>query len=126
MFPLIQHRNRTIHVDQARIADNFLARTNLIADQAAGVGTLTVKDITAFAIAKFVWINPFGANSEIIAVHASTAPTGNTITLAANTAFAHTSGEEILYIEFNQIEISHSGGTNIQHARNYECDGRGR
>lgn len=108
MFPLIQHRNRTLHVDQARIADNFLARTNLIADQAAGVGTLTVKDIAAFAVGKFVWINPYGANSEIIAVHAATVPAGSTITLAANTAFAHASGEEILYIEFNQIEYNHA------------------
>lgn len=108
MFPLVQHKNRTIRVDQVRITENALARTFLIADRSAAGGTLTIEDIVGFAIGKYVWINPFGANSEIIAVHASTAPTGNTLTLAANTAFAHATGEEVLYVEFNQIEVSHA------------------
>ena len=110
MQPLIQHKNRTIRVDQVRVAENAIAKTYLTANMSASSGTLTVKDIAGFAIGKYVWINPFQANSEIIAVHASTAPSGSTLTLAAatTTAFAHSVGEQVLYIEFNQIEISHS------------------
>jgi hypothetical protein len=70
--------------------------------------TLTVKDITGFAVGKYVWINPFQVNSEIIAMHASTAPTGSTLTLAATTVFAHVTGEPVYYVEFNQIEVSHA------------------
>jgi hypothetical protein len=108
MQPLTQHRNRTVIVDQVRIADNALAKTFLTASISGASGTLTVKDIAGFAVGKFVWINPYAANSEIIAVHAATAPTGNTITLAANTAFAHTPGEAVVYVEFNRVEISHA------------------
>jgi len=107
MQPLLQHKNRVVRVDQTRVLDNAIARTFLSASMSAGAA-LTVKDIAGFAIGKYVWINPLGANSEIVAVHAATAPTGNTVTLATSTAFAHTTGEEVLYIEFNQIEISHA------------------
>ena len=108
MQPLIQHKNRVISVDQTRIANNALAKTFMSGAVAAAGSALVVKDIAGFAIAKFVWINPYGVNSEIIAVHAATAPTGNTVTLATNTAFAHQVGEEVLYIEFNQIEFNHA------------------
>lgn len=108
MVPLLQHRNRIIRVDNTRIANNALARTFLSAAMASGVGALTVKDISGFAIGKYAWINPFGANSEIIAVHAATAPTGNTLTLAANTVYAHAAGEQVLYIEFNEVEFNHA------------------
>lgn len=108
MQPLIEHRNRIIRVDQVKLVENALAETYLTADIAASNGTLTVKDIAGFSTGKYVWIDPLGANSEIIAVHASTAPSGSTITLAASTAFAHEANEKIVYIEFNQIEISHA------------------
>lgn len=108
MQPLISHRNRTVRVDQLRIIENALVESYLTADANAASGTLTIKDIDGFAIAKFAWINPFGANSEIIAVHASTAPTGSTLTLASNTAFKHYTGEKVYYVEFNQIEVNHA------------------
>lgn len=95
-------------VDQVRVTDNAFAKSFLLATMPAASATLTVKDIAGFGIGRFVWINPLAANAEIIAVHAATAPAGNTITLAANTVYAHTPGEEILYVEFNQIEISHA------------------
>ena len=108
MPPITQHRNRTVRVDQFSIIENALAKTYLTADLASGVSALTVKDIGKFSTGKYVWIDPFGPNSEIIAVHASTSPSGSTITLAANTAYAHTTSEEVYYIEFNQVEISHA------------------
>lgn len=107
MKALIQNRNRTIRVDQSQIVENALAETFLTADMAVGT-TLTVKDITGFAIAKFVWINPFQVNSEIIAMHASTAPTGSTLTLAATTVYAHVTGEPVYYVEFSAVEVSHA------------------
>lgn len=107
MKPLTQHINRTVRVDSSQIVENALANSFLTADMAVGT-TLTVKDITGFAIAKYVWINPFQVNSEIIAMHASTAPTGSTLTLAATTVFAHATGEPVYYVEFNQVEVSHS------------------
>ena len=107
MKALIQNRNRTIRVDQSQIVENALSETFLTADMAVGT-TLTVKDITGFAIAKYAWINPFQVNSEIIAMHASTAPTGSTLTLGASTVFAHVTGEPVYYVEFNAVEVSHS------------------
>ena len=108
MQPLTQHRNRTVIVDQVRVADNALAKSFLTATVAAGVSALTVKDIAGFAVGKFVWINPYAPNSEIIAVHAATAPSGSTLTLATTTAFPHAIGEQVVYVEFNQIEIHHA------------------
>ncbi len=109
MQALIQHINKTIQVDQVLVAENAIAKSYILADVAAASTTPTVKNINGFAVGKFIWINPFGANSEIIAVHASTAPSGNIITtVTGGLAYAHTAGEEVLYVEFNQIEISHA------------------
>jgi len=108
MTPLIQHRNRIVRIDQVKVAENALAKTFLSADEAAGQTAITVKDISGFAVGKYVWFDPFGPNSELIAMHASTAPTGTTITLASATTYAHSAGEEVLYVEFNQVEITHA------------------
>ncbi len=108
MKPLTQHINRTVRVDQSQIIENALAESFLVENQESEMGSIEVKNITGFAISKYVWINPFQANAEIVAVHAATAPTGGTITLAADTVFAHATGEPVYYVEFNQIEVSHA------------------
>ena len=108
MEPLIQHQNRTVRVDQVRVTENALARTYLTADESAAETALSVKDIAGFSTGKYLWINPYGVNSEIVAVHASTDPAGGVITTAAGTVFAHAAGEQVFYVEFNQIEISHA------------------
>ena len=108
MIPLIHHANRIVTVGQFRIVEAALAETFLSADEAAGQTAISVKDIAGFAVAKYAWINPFGPNSEIIAMHASTDPASGAITLAAATAFAHFAGEKIYYVEFNQVEITHA------------------
>ena len=108
MTPQIQHRNRIVRVDHAKIIQNALSETHLTADIASGSSTLTVANIEKFSTGDFVWINPFSESSEIIAVHASTSPSGTTITLAANTGTAHQSGEKVYYVEFNQVEIAHA------------------
>lgn len=108
MPPFITNRNRTVRIDNTQVVENALAETFLSADIAAASGTLTVANVEKFAIAKYVWINPFAETAEIVAVHASTAPSQPTITLAANTVFAHYTGEPVYYVEFNQVEVSQS------------------
>ncbi len=106
MPPIVQHRNRTVRVALSPLIENALEETFLSADIAAASGTLTVKNINGLAINQFLWINPFSETSEIVTTHSSTAPTGTTVTLAANTTFAHSAEEKVYRIEFNQVEIS--------------------
>ncbi len=81
--------------------------TYLTSDTAAGVSALTVKNITGFAINQILVIGQLGnENTEIIKTHASTAPTGSTITLAAATVFPHSASTYITAILYDQVEIS--------------------
>jgi len=83
--------------------------TNLTADKAAGVTTLTVANIGIFAIGKYALLGNFGEpTAEIVRVHASTPPSGTTITLAAATVFDHYVDTPITMIDWNQIEFSRS------------------
>ncbi len=79
----------------------------LSTDISAASSTLTVKNISGFAIDQVLLIGEFGAeNSEIVKTHDSTAPTGSTITLAANTVFAHASSVKVTVILYDQVEFS--------------------
>lgn len=90
-------------------------KTTITADSASGSGTLTVKNISGFAVNQILLIGEPGTQqAEIIKTHASTPPSGTTITLAANTANAHSSSTWVYVIPFDQIEFSRSttaGGT---------------
>lgn len=80
--------------------------TFLTSDTASGVGTLTVKNIFGYAVNQYLLIGVFGnEGAEIIKTHASTVPTGSTITLAANTSFPHSAGTPITIIPYNVVEI---------------------
>lgn len=82
-------------------------KTFLTADSSSGSGTLTVQNITNFAINQVLLIGePGNQTSEIIKTHASTAPTGSTITLSANTTQNHNAGTNVYLINFDQIEFS--------------------
>ena len=87
--------------------ENGLEETFLIADIAAAVGAFTVANIDGYAIDQLLWMNPYGERSEIVITHSARA-SGSTVTLAANTVFAHYAGEKVYRIEFNQVEISHA------------------
>ena len=89
---------------------NFFSHQTYITSQAAsGVGTLTVKNINNFAINQVLLIGKLGAEgSEIIKTHASTAPSGTTVTLAANLANTHPIYTKVTVILFDQIEFSHT------------------
>lgn len=80
---------------------------HLTADIASGSGTLTVDNIIGFAVNDYILVGNFGEpTAEIIKLHASTAPTGSTITLATNTANAHYVDTPVTKIDYNQIEFS--------------------
>lgn len=68
--------------------------TTLTAAAAAGAGTLTVAAITNFAVNDVIRIGD-GETMELAVIHGSTAPTGSTITLAANLVFSHLNGSAV-------------------------------
>jgi len=88
---------------------NDAQKTYLSADIAAASGTLTVQSIKEFAVDQVLLIGEFGGEkSEIIKTHASTVPNGSTVTLAANTTFAHSIDDPVYIINYDQIEFSHA------------------
>ncbi len=91
------------------------ASTILTSDTASGSSTLTVKNITGFAINQVILIGePGNEGSEIIKTHTATAPTGSTITLVSNTIFPHSSSTPVRVIRYDSVEIYTSptvGGT---------------
>lgn len=109
MPPVIRHKNRTVFIDLTPLVEGALEETHLTADVSASAGTLTVADIDGFAVNQILLIGELGSEkSEIIKTHASTAPSGTTVTLAANTEFAHSAGTKVYVLSFDQVEISHA------------------
>ena len=81
----------------------------LDADAAAGASTLTVKSIIGAAINNILFLRePGNESAEIIATHASTAPLGNTVTLAATLVENHPAGTKIYIIRANQVRFYHA------------------
>ena len=81
----------------------------LNANFASAVGSITVDSIQSFAINQILLIGQFGSeDSEIIKTHASTTPSGNTITLASNTTKAHNRGTKVSIIQFDKYELTHA------------------
>jgi hypothetical protein len=79
----------------------------MIADVASGSATITVDNILGFSVDDYVLIGEFGnPSSEILKLHASTAPTGSTITLSSNTTKDHYSDSKVTVITFNRVEFS--------------------
>lgn len=81
--------------------------TRLIADVATGTGSISVAGISGFAVDNYILIGNFGeASAEIIKLHAATAPTGTTITLATNTTKDHYTDSPVTLLGYNQVEFS--------------------
>ena len=81
--------------------------TYLTTDTAAAVGTLSIKNITGFAINQLLLLGFLNfQGSEIVKTHASTAPSGSTITLAANSVYPHSASTSVTVIGYDQVEIS--------------------
>ena len=84
----------------------------LTVDTASGVTTLAVKSIAGFVINQILVIGTLGSEgTEIVRTHASTAPSGTTITLASATLFPHSSSTTITAISYNQVEFSNASTT---------------
>ena len=83
--------------------------TFLSADVSSGGAELTVLSIKEFKVNQVLMIGELGnEQTEIIKTHASTDPSGSTITLASNLIFNHLQGAKVTIIDYDQIEFSHA------------------
>lgn len=83
--------------------------TYLTTDATAGSGSFAVDNGLKFSVGKYAMAGPLGAQkSEIVRVHTVTTPTASLLTLNANTSFAHSRGERIVFIPYNQVVIERS------------------
>src|SRR3990167_5281940 len=98
-FPVLQSYNPELLLN--------VLRTPLTADSTAASGTITVSNIVGVGVGDYLLIGEFGQETaEIVRVHTVTAPSGTTITLNANTTYAHIRGESVYRIDRNQVEFS--------------------
>lgn len=86
------------------------AKTSFLsADVASGASTITVQNIKDFAVNQILVIGSIGnEGTEIILTHASTAPSGSTVTLASALTQSHSRGDSVMIVPFNQYELSHA------------------
>lgn len=83
-------------------------KTFLDADEASGQTALSANG-TNFAVGQYIVIgNPGSEKTEIVKLHAVTTPNSTTITTAAATTYAHSRGEKITFIPYNQIIVERS------------------
>ena len=82
--------------------------TYLSEASAAAAGTFTVESIANFAVNDYIQVGEVGSErTEIVRVHASTVPSGSTITLtAAGALYAHDESTPLYKVDFNQVEFS--------------------
>jgi hypothetical protein len=96
---------------QANIMDLLQEADQLIldADATAGVSTITVQSILGVAINKILLFRDPGSEfAEIVATHAVTAPSGNTVTLASALVESHPAGTVVYIIPANQVRFYHA------------------
>lgn len=104
MTPLLRHANGTLFVDNTQLQAGAVAETYLTADCAST--TLTVKNILGFGINQILLIEDLGTeNAEIILTHASSAPSGTTVTLVGSLVKTHVAGSKVRVIAYNQFEL---------------------
>ena len=83
--------------------------TNLSTPSYIGDTSLSVYSILNFAINNILLIGGLGSEgSEIVNTHSSTAPSGNTITLATSLTKDHSSDIRVYSLPYNKIEFSTS------------------
>lgn len=94
-----ENLNIVLDADYSYLNNNF----------ASASGTITVDSITSFGINQILLIGQLGSeDAEIIKTHASSAPSGNTITLASNTTKAHNRGTKVSIIQYDKYELTHA------------------
>lgn len=78
-------------------------------DYNSGVSSLAVDNGLKFSIGQYCLLGSFGADKcEIVRVNTSTAPTATGVTLNANTVMAHSRGESLKFIGYDQVVIEYS------------------
>lgn len=96
-----------LFISQPDVNEN--EQTFINTDAAAAASSFTVDSALMFAVGEYILAGMFGApRAEICRVHTSTTPTSTTLTLNANSVFAHSRGERIVFMPFNQIVIERS------------------
>src|SRR4051794_35855433 len=109
MIPLLRHRNATLFIDNSPLLSGTVAESFLTAEGTAGASTVTLKNILGFGINQILLFEELGAeNAEIILTHASSAPSGTTVTLASTLVKTHPVGSKVYVVLFNQFELSHA------------------
>lgn len=102
--------NNSIHVLNDFVLDGR-PQTYLNASISANAqATLSVFSIKGFSAGNYYAFigKPGTGNAEIIKMHASTSPSGTTITLASNVLNSHDANEPVWFIKYNQWEFSNS------------------
>jgi len=99
----------------ADIGELFVDAPTIIldADASAADTTITVQSIIGVSVDDILFFRePGNERAEIIAVHAVTAPSGNTVTLVAALVEAHPAGTLVYIIQANQIRF-YRGATEV-------------
>jgi len=98
-----------ISINNQDLLTNVEGKTFLASDAAAAAGTISVDSINRFAINQILLVGDIGQEgSEIILTHASSAPSGTTITLASNLVYAHSRNTPVYIIDYNRYELSNA------------------
>jgi len=86
--------------------------TYLQSDASSGSTTIEVQSIVGFSTNQILCIGEIGSEkTEIVKTHDTTAPSGNTITLASALTFDHPQDTKVYIIDFDQVEISWASTT---------------
>jgi len=87
--------------------------TYLSAAVSASGESLTVQSINKFAVNQILFIGELGdEKSEIVKTHASTAPSGTTITLVSGgVTYDHPIDTKVYIIDYDQVVFYHSTST---------------
>lgn len=94
----------TIRINHPDISGN--EKTYLTTANTASATTLTVQNIEGFSVGQYLVLGKIGEEkTEIVRIHASTAPTGSTITLVSGASFAHPVNTPVTFIPFNQVAL---------------------
>ena len=96
---------------KANISKLTLGAPQLVldSDATAGDSTITVKSILGVAVNNILLFREIGGeHAEIIATHAGTAPSGNTVTLVSTLVESHPAGTVVYVIPWNQVRFYRS------------------
>lgn len=87
-------------------------RTSLSSSATAASDTISVYSITDLAVDQILLIGEFGQEgSEIIKTHATTSPSGTTVTLASNLVKSHPKDCAVYVLAYDQAQFYHAATT---------------